>query len=110
MNSCAFLRGLVSLFGGAKDVAGGVVGQVEVLDEPLGLRALAGTWRAQEYEVEFRHGEARQSIAVWSRSGSGFRFPLWEHPGFAGRVVPREGSLDRLPCVHSRVPLALAVS
>ena len=40
----------------AQDVAGGVVGQVEIVDEALGLGALAGAGRAEEDEVHLGHG------------------------------------------------------
>jgi hypothetical protein len=45
----------VGLFlnGGAQDVARGVVGQAEVVDQPLGLRAFAGSRGAQEDEILF---------------------------------------------------------
>ena len=39
----------------AQDVPGGVVREVEVVDQPLGLRALSGAWWAEEYQVELRH-------------------------------------------------------
>ena len=42
--------------GRAQDVAGGPVGQVEVLLEALALGALAGAGRAEKYEVELGHG------------------------------------------------------
>ena len=42
----------------AQDVAGGVVGQVEVGDQPLGLGALAGAGRAEQDEVQLAHRRA----------------------------------------------------
>ncbi len=37
---------------GTQDVAGGVVGQVEVLLQPLALGSLAGTRRTEEDEIQ----------------------------------------------------------
>ena len=57
----------------AQDVAGGVVGQPEVRDEPLGLGALAGAGWAEQDEVQLRHlrGKAtwRRQSTVDSRQG-----------------------------------------
>ena len=53
MYSLAFLPSSVpSLDRGAQHVAGGDVGQAEVLAQALGLRALAGPGRAEQDEVE----------------------------------------------------------
>ena len=51
------------LHGGAQDVAGRVVGQVEVVDQALCLGALAGAGRSQQYQVQFGHGR-RSSVSL----------------------------------------------
>ena len=52
----------------AQDVASRVIGQVEVLDEPLGLRSLAGPGRAEQDEIELPH-EPRKAIVTRDREG-----------------------------------------
>ncbi len=44
----------------AQHVAGGDVREVEVLADPLGLRALPGAGRTEQDEVQLRHGYFRK--------------------------------------------------
>ena len=44
----------------AQDVAGGDVGEAELLADPLGLRALAGPGRPEQDQVELGHRAARR--------------------------------------------------
>ena len=59
----------------AQDVAGGVVGKVEVLPEARGLGALAGARRAEQDEVELAHGGG-QATACAEMGTDGARIPV----------------------------------
>ena len=57
--------------GGAEDVAGGVVGQVEVLLQALALGPLAGAGRAEQDQIQLGHADESLETRAQSSVGDG---------------------------------------